>query len=270
MSDDTNERDPEQVQASKPAQARAPEPDVSALPQGLHRLPPLPKGEKANGNLTRKQRKAWHAAASVIALAEGHEGISTPNPVALDPRPAHPNLAAPRKAAVAPTLMATAGGVAGTALCAGEDGSGIPRDRGRPSEFTEEEADAICAWIASGASLRSYCAKHGRSMETVYRWMRQHAHFQARYSQAHEDRADTLTDEAIAIADAAAQAPSLESVAAAKLRVETRKWMAAKLRPQKWGEKQVIQHQGAVNIRIGIPQKASGDVVDVAPTRLSP
>lgn len=126
---------------------------------------------------------------------------------------------------------------------------------GRPSEWTDEEGDAICAWIQAGGSLRGYSAQTGRAVQTVYRWMRQDAGFHARYSQAHEDRADTLTDEMLEIADGSATSPSIEGVAAAKLRVEARKWIASKLRPQKWGDKQTVEHVGAVNIRIGIPAR---------------
>lgn len=130
---------------------------------------------------------------------------------------------------------------------------------GRISEYSDEEADTLCAWIQGGGSLNAYCRNAGRKPETVYRWMRENTAFQARYAQAHEDRADTLTDEMLEIADDAANGfggPSIEGVAAAKLRVETRKWIASKLRPQKWGDKQVVEHVGAVSIRIGIPAKA--------------
>jgi hypothetical protein len=81
------------------------------------------------------------------------------------------------------------------------------------------------------------------------------ADFLARYSRACEDRADTLADDIIEIVDAAAENPTIEGVAAAKLRMEARKWIASKLRPQKWGDKQTVEHVGAVNIRIGIPTK---------------
>ena len=127
---------------------------------------------------------------------------------------------------------------------------------GRPSEYTPEEADVLCAWVVAGGSLRAYSQNTGRSVATVYRWMRENAGFQARYAQAHEDRADTLTDEMLDIADGSAKDATIEDVAAAKLRVETRKWIASKLRPQKWGDKQVVEHVGAVSIRIGIAPRA--------------
>jgi hypothetical protein len=106
-------------------------------------------------------------------------------------------------------------------------------------------------------------------METVYRWMREYAQFQERYARAHEDRADTLADEMLEIADdAAGEDCSIEGVAAAKLRVETRKWIASKLRPGKWGEKQTVEHVGGVSIRIGIPQKPLQVAQEVAPKRI--
>jgi len=85
--------------------------------------------------------------------------------------------------------------------------------------------------------------------------MRARADFRERYAQAHEDRADTLADDILTIADEAAQAPTIEGVAAAKLQVEARKWVAAKLRPGKYGERQEVAHTGGVSIRIGIPRK---------------
>ncbi len=135
-------------------------------------------------------------------------------------------------------------------------------ERGRPSECTGQEQDAICSWIQGGGSLRSYQRSTGRAVETVYRWMRENASFQARLATAREDQSDTMAEEMVEIADEAASNPTIEGVAAAKLRVETRKWIASKLRPQKWGDKQVVEHVGAVSIRIGIPQKPAITVVE--------
>lgn len=132
--------------------------------------------------------------------------------------------------------------------------------RGRPSEFTPEEGDVICAWIQSGGSLRGYLRNTGRTAETVYRWMRQNAGFAALYAHAGRDRADTLAEETLEIADAAAIDPTLEGVQAAKLRVDARKWIVSKLSPAMWGDRQVVEHVGAVNIRIGVPQKPVGVV----------
>lgn len=126
------------------------------------------------------------------------------------------------------------------------------RVMGRPQEYTHEKAGTICAWIAQGKSLSTYCKLHGPSVDAVYRWLRSRADFRDLYAQAHEDRADTLADEMLEMADQ--RGLSLEDTQMAKLSVETRKWIASKLRPSKYGERQEVTHTGAVNIRLGIPQ----------------
>jgi len=127
----------------------------------------------------------------------------------------------------------------------------IKRERGRPSSYTPEQADSICAWIAQGRSAKSWCRHTGKDMLTVYRWMREHGDFRTRYARAHEDRADSLADELVDIADEAAQG-TMEEIAAAKLRIDTRKWIASKLRPGRWGEQQTDTAKTAVTFNIGI------------------
>jgi hypothetical protein len=133
---------------------------------------------------------------------------------------------------------------------------------GRPSEYTAEEGDAICSWISSGKSLNSYCREKHRDHVTIYRWLRERADFHARYAQAHEDRADTLVDEMVQIADDSALAPSMEAVQAAKLRVETRRWIAQKMKAKVYGDKVEVKQTGAVSIRIGMTAQPAMQVID--------
>lgn len=132
--------------------------------------------------------------------------------------------------------------------------------RGRPSEYTDEEGDAICSWIAQGKSLRSYCRLEGRAIDTIYRWLRERPDFRERYARAHDDRADSLADELTDIADEVSAA-SMEEIQAAKLRIETRKWIASKLKPTKWGEQQVQQQRTAVTFNIGLPSREQRTIV---------
>ncbi len=55
----------------------------------------------------------------------------------------------------------------------------------------------------------------------------------------------------VEIADAAAIAPSIEAVAASKLQVDARNWIATKQRPQKYGDRIEVQQKAPVSIRIG-------------------
>lgn len=136
---------------------------------------------------------------------------------------------------------------------------------GRPSEYSPEIADQICRWVGAGKSLNKYCQQFGMGVETIYRWLRTEDIFRERYSQAHLDRADLLADQVLDMLDELdPEDLSLEKLALAKLKVETRKWMAAKLKPGRWGEQKTVQHDhGGIQINIGIPRTVPmAEVID--------
>lgn len=124
---------------------------------------------------------------------------------------------------------------------------------GRPTIFSETVADMICERIATGESLRSICRDEGTpSLATVIRWLTEKPDFQAQYTQAREVQADTIFDEVIDIADDASNdwmerrnqdgenigwQINGDHVQRSRLRIETRKWMAGKMRPKVYGDK---------------------------------
>ncbi len=118
---------------------------------------------------------------------------------------------------------------------------------GRPSEYTQETADAICALLAEGKSLRSICkAESMPSVRTVFTWMRTYPEFLQQYARAKEESADALAEEILDIADDRerdyietedGRSFNSEHVQRSRLRVDTRKWIASKLKPKKYGEK---------------------------------
>lgn len=123
--------------------------------------------------------------------------------------------------------------------------------RGRPPEYSVEKADRICAHLAAGRSLRSICKDDDMpSLETVFRWLREKPDFNEQYGRAREAQADAIFDETIDIADdgtndwVATNDPENpgyrlngENVQRSRLRIDTRKWMAGKLRPKVYGDK---------------------------------
>lgn len=145
------------------------------------------------------------------------------------------------------------------------------KTKGRPSEYTPEMGDLICAWVRNGHSLSKFCQMYGLANETVHRWLRSNSSFHAAYCTAHDDRTDTLADQMLDMLDDA-EGASLEEIALLKLKVDTRKWIASKLRPQKWGDKTLIEHSGGgVSINIGIPRlQVVEEAKMAAPPRLSP
>lgn len=109
---------------------------------------------------------------------------------------------------------------------------------GRPSDYTSELADRICEQLSLGKSLRTICAAEEMpSIQTIFNWMRRHPEFLEQYTRAKEESADALTDEMVDIADDKAGDPQRD-----RLRVETRKWIAAKLKPKRYGDKVDVEH----------------------------
>lgn len=119
---------------------------------------------------------------------------------------------------------------------------------GRPSSYSDEIADRICESLVDGKSLRSIClAEDMPGISTVFRWLASNESFREQYERARDAQADTLADEIIDIADDGSndfmgedEKYNGDAVARSKLRVDARKWVAAKLKPKKYGDKALI------------------------------
>lgn len=137
---------------------------------------------------------------------------------------------------------------------------------GRPSAFTKEIGDHICQWIQAGKSLNSYITAFGGTAAVIYRWMAENPDFSRNYARAHIDRADTMVEDMLEIADEAAKATDMVQVVAAKLRIDTRKWIAERMRPEKYGAKLEVNQKGQVTFNLGIPTRQQRREIDVTPT----
>jgi len=126
------------------------------------------------------------------------------------------------------------------------------RPPGRPSDYRPEIGDVICGLLAEGKALAHICQLEGMPhVSTVFRWMRLHDEFREAYTRAREDQADFLADEMQVIADEDPQLLSAgdEDGKGAILRVDsafeqwrrtridTRKWIASKLKPKRYGDR---------------------------------
>jgi len=123
---------------------------------------------------------------------------------------------------------------------------------GRPTTYSEEIALAICEKVANGQGMREICrADDMPAMSTVFLWLKNHGDFQSFYTTAKDTMAEYLFEEMLDIADEASndfmtrkvgddkteKVVDHEHINRSKLRVDTRKWMLAKLLPKKYGEK---------------------------------
>lgn len=118
----------------------------------------------------------------------------------------------------------------------------------RPSKFTQAIADAICTRLMEGESLRAICQDQKMpGQRTVYQWLNDKSEFQQQYARAREVQADRLAEEILEIADDGSRdtykddegniCTDHEVVARSRLRVDSRKWLASKMAPKKYGDR---------------------------------
>lgn len=116
---------------------------------------------------------------------------------------------------------------------------------GRPSKYTEELANEICARIAGGMSLNKLCKMSDMpDASTVFKWIGEKPEFSHKYAKATTERAELMFDEMLEIADT----ENIDDTQRARLRVDTRKWALSKLMPKKFGDKQTVEHAGGISL----------------------
>ena len=109
-------------------------------------------------------------------------------------------------------------------------------------------------------SLLAFCKAHGFAHSTVFEWINDERapHRADKYARAREARADVFAEQTIEIADeeevnrvidpetGAVEEVTFDATAVARnrLRVDARKWLASKMNPRRYGEKQTVSVGG--------------------------
>lgn len=120
---------------------------------------------------------------------------------------------------------------------------------GRPTGYTPELATLICERVATSTfGLNKLCAMYDDmpSKFTVNLWRYKHPEFSIQYALAKLVQADLLAEECMEIADDDSEDTKIntltgeevannEFIARSRLRIDTRKWLAAKLLPKQYG-----------------------------------
>src|SRR5215469_13609268 len=124
-----------------------------------------------------------------------------------------------------------------------------PKPTGRPSSYTFEVSEEICHQMAGGKGLRQICSQEGMpDRHTVLRWLDGNEGFRTRYARAREACMDWYSEEILRIAfddsgdliiDGDRVMSGHHVVQRARLKVDTVKWIMAKLAPKKYGDKPV-------------------------------
>jgi hypothetical protein len=120
----------------------------------------------------------------------------------------------------------------------------LPLKRFKPSTAL---ADSICFLVSQGASVRHVCSTHAIDPKQFYRWLESSESVRQQYARAKEKAADKMADEIVEIADNATP----QDAHVARLKVDARKWVAAKLLPKKYGDRPAEVN---VNTQINLAQ----------------
>jgi len=112
--------------------------------------------------------------------------------------------------------------------------------------------DTICDKVANGMTTRKAIQNQGISFQTFFRWVDDEETKSKQYARATELRAEYLADEILTISDSTSEDVITDEngnpvknhnvIQRDRLRVDTRKWLMAKMMPKKYSEKQTIDH----------------------------
>jgi hypothetical protein len=135
---------------------------------------------------------------------------------------------------------------------------------GRPSIYTKELAEEMCRLIANGMSVRELCRRDDMpGMSTFFEWAALKSDFAELYAKAKKAQVEFLGEELLDIADDGTNdwlerlgddgkpigyAVNGEHIQRSRLRIDTRKWVMAKLMPRKYGDK--LETETTVNVVI--------------------
>ena len=124
---------------------------------------------------------------------------------------------------------------------------------GRPTDYNQEMANLICERVATHEfGLKRLCSMYDDMPDktTINKWRYKYPEFYTQYAQAKISQIETLVDEIIDIADDSGHDETIneqgvrvcnsEFIARSRLRIDTRKWLASKLIPRLYGDKEEL------------------------------
>lgn len=123
---------------------------------------------------------------------------------------------------------------------------------GRPTLFNEDVAGRFLELIAEAKSVPTAAEAVGVAGRTVFKWLADNEEFRQAYARAKEAAADFIVEQMLEIADDARNdfvesdkghiVLDTEAVMRSRLRIDTRKWLAGKLKPKKYGDHVDVNH----------------------------
>lgn len=133
---------------------------------------------------------------------------------------------------------------------------------GRPTTYNEQIANLVCERVAThNIGLIRLCKMYDDMPDhsTIKLWRYKHQEFSSQYAQAKMHQSDLLAEECLDIADDCANdwidsedgnlKFNCDHFQRARLRIDTRKWLACKLLPKQYGDRMPEQQSPTDNIK---------------------
>lgn len=126
------------------------------------------------------------------------------------------------------------------------------RPRGGQTKYTRALADEICRRLSEGETLQAICREaHVPSIGTVLGWVTDDRDgFAERYARAREAQAHVYAGEIVDLADAGEA--RMANVELLRVRIDARKWFAAKVLPKKYGDRVALAGDSESPLRVVI------------------
>lgn len=150
-----------------------------------------------------------------------------------------------------------------------EDDADKSRGRGRPTIYSNELGKAVCSAIATHShGLKRLSAMYDwmPAKTTILAWRLKHPDFKSQYAHAKAAQAESLAEECIDIADDRSkdllinskgeEVPNAINIMRDKIRIDTRKWTAARLAPKIYGDTKRVEELEGQNDSLRAELKA--------------
>lgn len=99
------------------------------------------------------------------------------------------------------------------------------------------DIEDICSRIAAGEYLKNVAGDYLVSPSTLYQWIDRDPERAKAYARARQERAHALFDQIDELAESATSCRDKVEVAALRVKIDTKKWAAARLFPAVYGDR---------------------------------
>ena len=136
----------------------------------------------------------------------------------------------------------------------------------RPSRYTPELAEDICAIVEEGNGLAFACRMVSKTLvangqdaiadSSVYGWKRDYPEFTERYARAREIQVERMSDEILDISNGTEHddednpGMAYARLQRDRLRIDTRKFLLVKVLPKTFGDRIKVEEDGKLEITL--------------------